>query len=826
MSNIAALTGQARAVRELLGWVTSSRTFVQPTALLSGPSGSGKTWVAEQLADLAPDTVACVFTSGDKSNTARPYTPFSAATMSVRRASFAADAIPEIARAADPRFGSLTQFLLKYMLTRTESEKVRRSFLLDDTEREILLRLERLAGGNRLLLVLDDLQWWDDKSIGLVKLMLSPQWNEAFPFLADTVYLALTTPGQESASAAYEGLLERFTSFETTLTYCERNDFNAILIGLGLRKALPPNVARDLYEISRGHLAVARLLVEDLNHSVDIEELLAERDFERFTERVIVGRLRSAAGDAPALREVLSYAAIIGRSFSQKELECLAHEFARQFLKCVRAAKELRLFVERGPMLTFVHELYPRVLKLRDPDESRELNRRFTQCLLRIRPGDYAARARHLHDAGDFIAAHVTEIHGVLADVRDGRLGRLTHEYPDESRHESLNRFHAEISAMYRAYHEARYSDVIRMAEFIDPTLPASLRAETDYLVALCRTKSLSHAERKRAASLLEQWWHMLDVEPELWARLALARIITLGQMGERDGMDAVARELIEQLEQHVDYDFGAQRIYARLALRADLLYRPDVAERRLAEVVRYFGPSASGIMARDPLGYYLALTNFTGNQIALSKYESARDSAERCEAYVQSVEGTIDAIQFPRLDVLANNSVLSAYRSVHMSAATAADSLRTVIQAAPRSNDLPLLVSNRVGFDVLSGVAVDVSALEAEFGHLINGDFEAYYTFFTGNNLAAAYLMSSDVVAARRVWSQIAPLVGQLDERVREYMTWRQLRLDGALRIADCTLEQCEAAIRADVADAVGPSWDHYSHVVLLSELQIWSDG
>jgi hypothetical protein len=825
MSGIDAVTGQARAIRELLGWVSSPRRFVQLTAMLSGPSGSGKTWVAQQLAEVVPEEVTCVFASGDRGNASRPYAPFSEAMLSVRRRSFLAEAIPQVARMV-PHVGGFMHFLLDYMLTRREAEQARTAFLLDETDREILLRLERLVGSGRLLLILDDLQWWDDKSIVLVQLMLSGQVNDLFPFTKDAVYLALTTPGQIAVASAYDSLRERFTPFEVSVSYCDEQDFGAVLLGLGLRNALPGKVARDLYEITRGHLAVARLLVDNLNQSADVEEFLGEKDFERFCERVVESRLRSAGAEVPALRDILSQAAVIGLSFTQKELECIAQEHARQLLKCVRAAKQLRLFDEHGATLTFIHELYPRVLKTRDPDESRELNRRFAVCLLRIRPADYWARARHQYDAGDLSAAHVTEIHGALAEVRDGRVGQLSREYPVESIHESLHRFHGEISAMYLAYQAAQYADVIRMAEFVEPTLPSSLRAETDYLVALCKTKSLSHSERESAAKLLERWWSMLEVEPELWSRLALARIITLGQMGDRLAMDSVARELIEQLERHVDYDSGARRIYARLALRADLLYHPEVAERRLADAVKYFGPFAAGIAARDPLCYYLALVNLTGNQIALSKYASAQEAASRCEAYIQAVQGTIDAIRFPRLDVLANNSAMSAYRAGIVSAAGAAELMRSAIEATPRSNDLPLLESNWVGYATIAGTAHDLWTLESWFERLFGGDYEPYYTFFVGNNLAASYLARGDLDLARKRWRDVASIIGRLDDRVRAQMASRQARLDSALRSEDCTFDACEGAIRSHVEDALGRAWDHYSHVVLLSELQIWSDG
>ena len=824
MSDVAAVTGQARAIRELLGWASSSQTFVEQTAVLSGPSGSGKTWVAQQLAELVPGTITCVFASGEKSNATRDYFPFSSATMSVPRRSFAAVAIPEVARMV-PQVGGLMHFLLDYMLTRKESEQSRKAFSLQEADREILLRLERLAGHGRLLLILDDLQWWDDKSIALVQLMLSNRVNEMFPFLNDTAYLALTTTGQTPTSRSYLDLRERFTSQEVRVGYCDADDYGTILIGLGLHTAIRNTVARELYEITRGHLAIARQLVDYLNNSSDIDDLLKHKDFDGFCARVLDARVRTAS-EGPALRDVLSCAAVIGLSFSRDELECLAHDYIRVLLKCVHAAKELHLFEEDDSTLRFMHEVYPRVLKTRDPDEKRDLNRRFAQCLLRLRPADYRARARHQRDAGDVFTAHVTEIHGLLADVREGRLGQLSHEYPTGTRHDSLTRFHSLMQEMYAAYQDGSYPEVIQAGRFVDSTLPRSLRAEADYLIALCKTKSLSSAERTEAVKLLERWSAMRDQEPELWGRLTLVRIITLGQIGLNDAMRSVTEEFIEQLDRRAEYDTGAVRMANRLNLRADLLYAPEIAAERLRDAVSYFGPSAAGIAARDPLGYYLALTNLVGNQIVLGNYAVAYDTASACERYIQGVQGTVDDVRFPRPDVLANNSIMSAYRANRVPASEATAFMRSAITSSPRSNDLPLLESNHAGYCLLAGAFPDPSTLEVWFTRLSAGDYETYYTFFVGNNLAAMYLAGGDANAARQRWKQVGALIEMLDERVRPYMSVRQMRLNFELASPGCTMESCERALRSYPSDAVGPSWDHYSHVVLLSELQIWSDG
>lgn len=825
MVDLAALTGQTRALRELLAWVTSSQTFVQPVARLVGPPGSGKTWVANELVTLVSGNITCVFARGASSSTGRHYAPLSSATMAAPRRSMMADLAPEVTRLA-PRVGELLHFLTDYVLTRKESEQVRQTFALSTTEREILIRLERLAGRKRLLLILDDLHLWDEPSLSLIELMLSGTLNKPFQFLNDAAFLAISTSGATPSSRTYDLFTAQLTGPRVELSYCSGVDFGAVLIGLGLCKALDGTLAQELHKITRGDLTVARLLIDQLNEQSAGLQLLTGDTFDAFCERVVHARVRTAGPASASLNDVLACAAIIGPSFSRVELECLASDQARELLKCIGTAKELRLFEEHDATIQFVHDLYPRILKTRDPDRNRELHRRFVRCLIRIRPGDYWARARHYYEAGDLVSAHVAEIHGLLSDIREGRDGQLSRRYPLDARHDSLERFREHIGAMYRAYELSEYSRVIEMGEFVDPTLPPSLRAEAGYLIALCKTKSLLRTERADAIVLLEHWQEAVRTEPELWSRLSLARIITLGQMGAEKAMRAATEELVAQLTRSLDHDSGAHRTLYRLMLRADLIYRSDVAESRLVDSMNYFGPLDSGQPARDPLCYYIALTNFAGNQLCLSKYSTADRAAVECARYVRKVQGTIDAVRFPRLDVLANNYVMSAFRAKRISARRAATLLQAAISASPRSNDLPLLLSNAIGYDIIASRQPSLYQLEDWFSETFGREIEPYYSFFAGNNLSAAYLARGDRVRAREIWAAIGGLVGELDAGLREHMAQRQKRLDEALESVDCSVATCEQAIRSHPADALGPGWDHFAHVVLLSELQIWSDG
>ena len=825
MSDIASLTGQHSAIRDLVTWAGSARTNLDPTAVLSGPSGCGKTWVAEQVADLLPDDTTIIFARGDRNNTRRDYLPFLAATMFVSRQPLGAALLPEAAKVV-PHIGSIIGFVLQYIVNRRETEQARRGFLLDAAEREVLLRLERLAGRRRHLLVLDDLQWWDEKSIALAQLMLSGRVNDLFPFLNEATYLALVTTGQRPASPSYESLYGYFRGLETSLHYCDEANFGVILVSLGLRTALDDSIARELYRITRGHLALAKQLVDYLNRVNRPEELLAHKVFEDFCKRVLDARVETMAGDAPMLRDVLTCAAAIGFTFSKTELECLARDSAPDIMKCIRAAKNLELLEQRDSTFRFLHELFRQVLTSHDEDENRDLHSRFAKCLQKLRPGDYSSRAQHHYDAEEWTNAHICEIHARLADMREGRDPAAIYTYPSDTKHDTLEVAYSLIEEIYRAFEAGDYAGSVTIFRNLDETLPPSVQAEAACIVASCKTRLLSRRERLEAVALVQRWWSLADDEPELWSRLAMAKVVALGQMELEPDTEIATKELIDRLSVREPYDDGAERMINRIKLRADMLYETDVAHHRLQEAKRYFGPAIGGIAARDPLCYYLALINLLANQIMLARYADACDTAAACKEYMERVRGTLDDIRFPRVDVLGNNTALSGYRARRMSASEAAAFLEDVMAASPPSNDSPLMRSNWAAFSVAAGVRPDPTWLKPRFEELMGDDFEAYFVYFVGNNLAAIHLALGNLQEASQVWQRLDGVVGGIDLPIRREMALRHARLRKFVAKPDATLEGAESLLRVSTADAVAPTWDHHAHVFLLSELNLWAEG
>jgi hypothetical protein len=86
-----------------------------------------------------------------------------------------------------------------------------RKLYLGDTEQTILFDIARLAKGRPILLVCDNVHWWDEQSLQFLGRLREERMAAAFPYLADLRVLAVQTPTRRPSTHSC-GLEPRGTS--------------------------------------------------------------------------------------------------------------------------------------------------------------------------------------------------------------------------------------------------------------------------------------------------------------------------------------------------------------------------------------------------------------------------------------------------------------------------------------------------------------------------------------------------------------------------------------------------------------------------------------
>src|SRR5580698_1690777 len=151
--------------------------------LIEGPPGVGKSWLAKGIGALWERSGgATVVIEGDPLRTDVSLYPFSFAMVGLAKGwGSVVPAIANVAKAGEVLLG--TAGLITNTVELLDSVRRRRrgsrAVLLDDQEQQILHELGSLARKRPLLLIADNLHWWDEASLALLAQLRAPRMVEA-----------------------------------------------------------------------------------------------------------------------------------------------------------------------------------------------------------------------------------------------------------------------------------------------------------------------------------------------------------------------------------------------------------------------------------------------------------------------------------------------------------------------------------------------------------------------------------------------------------------------------------------------------------------------
>jgi ABC-type branched-subunit amino acid transport system ATPase component len=165
--------------------------------VIEGPPGVGKTSLTRGIGGLWElASGATLVAEGDTARSDVPYYPFRFALTGLpagwRAFVPAAEVAARAAEAVIGTYGILTS-TVKGIAALRKRRRAALASLLTDPEQQIVHELRRLAQDKPLLLVADNLHWWDQESLDLLRRLMSPQLQAAHLFLSDLRVLGVET---------------------------------------------------------------------------------------------------------------------------------------------------------------------------------------------------------------------------------------------------------------------------------------------------------------------------------------------------------------------------------------------------------------------------------------------------------------------------------------------------------------------------------------------------------------------------------------------------------------------------------------------------------
>lgn len=172
--------------------------------LISGPSGYGKTFLSNRLCKwvmttyYSTDSAKSICFLGDNRCAQREYHPFLTGLNSLNKHYELSKTVKKgVAKTTSfsPIGGSFFEFVAEAILNRNGSANYKLNQFFSEAEIDIILKLRNAIHQNVKAFYIDNLHWWDEKSLEFLYLLFKYK-KEVLPELDDVIFIFNITSNQ------------------------------------------------------------------------------------------------------------------------------------------------------------------------------------------------------------------------------------------------------------------------------------------------------------------------------------------------------------------------------------------------------------------------------------------------------------------------------------------------------------------------------------------------------------------------------------------------------------------------------------------------------
>lgn len=388
-----------------------------------------------------------------------------------------------------PFVGDLAEHISEEFLNHNDIKFDKDNSYLTDSERSIIYRIRYLTK-KRIVFIIDNFQFWDEKSVSLIYQILKERENN-LSILEELVIIINWTSDQALNNEKFNNEILKEFHFDTyKLNVIEKVGYKSALVSMGLLKEINNDLINGLYSITGGHLHLTKEIIKFFNHSsIESTELINLGNTGKIMT-LIEDRLKNLGARGEVISEVLKYASILGISFTFFELEKITNKNQAELQQVITEANKLYFVEENDKKVNFVHEIIRNLFESKLEDKKTYFQA-YAECLKVIKPNDYTARARALLKAGYVDEAALQYILAYVKKLRNSET--INHDFSQEILMSvSELRANEYVDIMQQAYSDYSNKDFDKVIEelgWIEDSYPILLRAERDYLLAMCLTK-------------------------------------------------------------------------------------------------------------------------------------------------------------------------------------------------------------------------------------------------------------------------------------------------------------------------------------------------
>lgn len=801
--------------------------------LLEGPPGTGKSWLARGLgAFWKRGGASTIIAEGDHLHANSPYAPFGLSLAEIEPGwNRIVESTLEIAKAAESLAGTagVISSTVQALVSSRSQKRSHAMRYLGDQEQTIVADLEQLGRSKAILLVADDLQWWDRGSLTFLRQLLAPRMASAFPFLSELRVLAVQTPEPYQPRIHEDALDTLLSSAVRPARQLERIDrlrFGRAVTALRPDTPIPVDTLDKIYRLTGGHLALAVRIAR--NDSIaDIETALELATLHEFIMALLDERMQSLGALGRDARDLLQMGAFLGSPFRKEDAVCASEAGEFETLELLRVCRDEELLEARDGAFKFSHDVYREFFLTTGAAERLTYAQRFRDCLRRLRPGEYMARAENSLLADDPQDAISLAIQAHLQAMRNGTeapaaSARLASEVSNSDMAQAaLQAFRGAWQMLASHQHQ----QALAKLDMLPKGISTYLLAEADYLRALCRLSTRNEVDREIGRSILSAWSGLRDQEAELGIRLSLLHLYGLCHLFDKREGRKLEGEIRRHLIDRVAFDPSAEDAFYILDRIAGALYLPDIALVRNSEAAKHFDVGAGRSVHRMPVEHYRCLTNLGANLITNGRFDEAVEVSTRIEDLIETYEEDT----FPRVELPLTNAVLARFRAGLISVDEAREAQRAIVDAVPPSGDRFYLLNAWAAYTALSGdpssaVETYADAIRDLTGRHAEPEPSMEY-LLRANGCCARFLDGgSDAIGGE--WEALGRLVRRINYVTQPSLVRRHELLKDILAMPEPPppLEFDEVLLHTH-PDELGSYWVHLCRGFRMPEIEFWRE-
>lgn len=581
-----------------------------------------------------------------------------------------------------------------------------------EKEQDIMCKLEYLSEQKDIFFVCDNINYWDEKSLKLLYLILQNRHTK-YDFLSKSIFILLYTSDKKSVNdnliCAIKNCVDKNGRIDfPELKYTEFKD--AINI-LGYKRPLSEKECELLFSLINGHIRMLVELISELNQN-RLTLNNAEGKPKEILTAILRQRLKDCGATGEQIKTTLEYASLLGLSFSTYELNEIMQMRSGLFQTIIERSNEMRLIERQSGKyntLQFAHDIIHEIFQSQISENGPGYYERIELCLKEIEPGQYIRRSKYAFKAGNINRATILAVLNIIKQIReDGvisekELSKYKELFAKENSYFMYYEYIKSMKEGYDLYRQGAYEKALKKVLLIDKIYPVEFLAEKEILCSYCYTKKIEPGYRYTGLRRLKNFASLekCNNERDLYERVLVRLTISEAHLGNINDARIAESEIICSLSNRVNHDEQAQMRFHILNRISNALYDCETAADKMKNAVEYFGTDFEkrGLW-RNTKQYYLSQVNYAGVLCLIGKF---KESYERNEKILSLCQRFPD-YPFPRTNIFLNNYLISGYLAHQLTAEECAQSFKELVDSIDPCAERLFYVANFSIFLTLSG--------------------------------------------------------------------------------------------------------------------------